>query len=310
MEKSDFTNWLLESEIPTIRYLTLRDLLERDEDDRELQAARRAVMTEGPVPIILEKQTKTGQWADEQSYYTPKYTSSHWSLMLLAELEADGHDSRFRQGADWMLNQINEEVKQNMTTSRFVLECLWGNVLRYAAHCGYAGDERVTSLSHYLAVSLDAGGCQCPNNNGLPCAWGAVRALWGLAALPTEVRSADVEAAIQKTLVFVLEQYQLVEANYPTPGNIHSLWFNLNFPLFYQVDILFVLRIARELNALQHPGARPALNWLAAQRKANGRWRGTSPYRSRTWREMGNVEETNRWVSLQAATILDSAGMN
>jgi hypothetical protein len=37
----------------------------------------------------------------------------------------------------------------------------------------------------------------------------------------------------------------------------------------------------------------------------NGRWRGSSPYRRRTYPAMGGVEETNRWVTLHATRLLN-----
>ncbi|MCL4246898.1 MAG: hypothetical protein KJ065_01975 [Anaerolineae bacterium] len=68
------------------------------------------------------------------------------------------------------------------------------------------------------------------------------------------------------------------------------------------------LRTLAEFDALDHPGAQAALDRLAGQRGKNGRWRGSSPYRSRTWAALGDAEETQRWVTLQAAHILKQAG--
>lgn len=104
-----------------------------------------------------------------------------------------------------------------------------------------------------------------------------------------------------------LEEHSLVGADYPSPGRVHPLWFRLNFPLFYQADILFILRVLAELGALDHPGAGPALQWLRTRRKADGRWRGASPFRRRTWAALADQEETDRWVSLQAAMVLQKA---
>jgi hypothetical protein len=306
-EESDFTGWLLQSQIPTIRYLTLRDLMGRPEDDADVQSARKAIMTEGPVPAILAKQTASGQWGNEHSFYTPKYTSSHWSLLLLAELQADAGDAHFKRGVDWMLEITAPQVSERLEKDAHDWECLWANILRYAIHCGYADDPRAKRIATYLATTLENPVCTCPHNHGLSCAWGAARTLWALAALPSEARSPAIEGAIQNALIFLLDSYQLQHANYPTPGKTHPLWFKLNFPLFYQTDILFTLRVLHELGALHHRGARPALDWLAAQRKPNGRWQGSSPYRPRTWKSIGNAEDISRWVSLQAATILDAA---
>jgi hypothetical protein len=110
-------------------------------------------------------------------------------------------------------------------------------------------------------------------------------------------------------LLFLLEEHSLVEANYPTPdkGGIHPMWFRLNFPLFYQADILFVLRALSELGYIDHPGAADALDWLREKRQRNLAWRGANPFRSRTWKSLGDRDETNRFVSLHAALVLKAA---
>jgi len=289
---------------PSIRYLTLRQLLGRPDTDAGVQAAWQAMKATSPIPAILAEQTEAGHWAGERSYYTPKYVSTHWSMLLLAELAADGADPRLRRGAAFMLAATQDELERAIQREAHGLSCFWGNLLRYALHGGYAGDPRVPSIVRYLARDAQEGGWRCAHNDGLPCAWGAARALWGLVALPGALRSPEAEAAIQSGLAFLLEAHRLVEADYPTSGGVHSLWSRLNFPLFYQADILFVLRVLAELGSLAHPGARPALAWLAARRKADGRWRGASPFRRRTWPVLADAEETDRWVSLQAALVL------
>lgn len=109
---------------------------------------------------------------------------------------------------------------------------------------------------------------------------------------------------MQCGLDFLLDGGHLLDGSYPVGnGEIHSLWQTLNFPLFYQADILFVLRVLAEYGQLGHRGARPALGWLEARSKG-GRFHGTSPFRQRTYRQMGAPEETNRWVTLQALAVL------
>jgi hypothetical protein len=309
VKMSDLTNWLLDSHIPSIRYLTLSRLLGRPEDDPAVAAARAAIANEGPVPVIMAKQTDTGQWADEHSFYTPKYVSTHWSMMLLAELAADGNDPRFRRGVEFMLDAAPKWRWVSLDEKGYGWGCLWGNIQRYAAQGGHGDDPRVQAIAEYLARDLQNGDGHCIHNGSLPCAWGVARALWGLAALPPDKRSPTVQDGIQRGITFLLDKFQLVQADYPTSGKISSLWFALNFPLFYQTDILFVLRVLAELGALDHPKAQAALEWLAAKRKADGHWKGSSPYRSCTWKAVGGAQEIDRWVSLHAALILQAAGM-
>jgi hypothetical protein len=307
METTPLADWLLESKIPTIRYLTLRDLLGRADDDPALMAERAAIMTNGPVPAILGKQTGSGEWAGQNNFYVPKYRSSHWSMVLLDELQADVQDPRFRQGADYMLDATAAELAENVETGRKDWECLWGNIARYAIHAGYMDDPRLKQLLDYILMTIADEVSPCPVNGDLPCGWGGGRMLWGLAAIPPEARSPEVAAAIERTVAFLLDEYQLLTANYPAKNRPSPLWLKLSFPVFYHADILFILRLLRELRLLHHPGAAAALAWLADQRGADGRWVGESPFRKQTWGGIGNPEDTNRWVSLYAAAILQDA---
>ena len=232
------TSWLMDSPTPSIRYLTLRWLLGRSEADGDVQAVRSAMQRLGPIPRILEKQTAAGHWQGDLKYYGPKYVGTHWSLILLPELAADPADPRLRQGAEFMLSitEHNYMLQDRFDPTvpapdQFGLSCFWGNLLRYTAYCHLDGDPRVQPIIDYLVRNLESGGCRCLHNAYLPCAWGAARALWGLAALPE--RSAAVGAAINRTLDFLLNaDYSLPDGRYPTSGEPHKLWAKLSFPLF------------------------------------------------------------------------------
>jgi hypothetical protein len=297
-------SWLLAARTPSIRYLALRRLLDRPKTDPAVLSAGEEMLTAGPIPAILAGQTRAGNWAGERGYYTPKYTSTHWSMLLLAELAADGNDPHLQRGAAYMLAETREELEQVLECNRHGLACFWGNLLRYALHSGCAGDGRLQTFLVYLAREA-ANGWTCPINDERPCAWGAARALFGLAALPSRYRSGPADKAIAGGLAFLLEGGTLAAGDYPAQ-RIHPLWRRLNFPLFYQADVLFVLRVLGELGALAHPAAGPALDWLAGRGHDGRRWRGASPFRRRTWPELADREETDRWVSLQAAIVLRS----
>jgi hypothetical protein len=308
MNANSLIDWLLEARTPSIRYFTLRNLLDRPEADSDVRAARKAIATTGPVPAVLAQQTAKGHWEGEHGYYTPKYVSTHWSMALMVELAADPGDPHLQRGADFMLAATATEAVTSHAAHRQDLACFWGNVLRYMVYCGRAEDPRVAAIVETLVLASQSRGWGCHHNGELACAWGAARALWGLAALPAPLRTSKVEAAMQSGLAFVLDGAALIKGDYPTDGQIHKHWSRMNFPLFYQADILFTLRVVADLGLLDHLGVQPALSWLADRRQSNGRWRGASPYRSRTWAALGDSTETNRWVSLQAATVLKQAG--
>jgi hypothetical protein len=306
MSEQTLIDWLLEAQTPSIRYLTLRDLLNIPEDDKQLQAARAAIRTSGPAPAILARQAENGSWIGEKSFYTPKYTSTHWSMSLLAELAVDENDPGGRKGAEHMLDDTRGRILRRQEEGTHGWTCFWAHLLRYAVHFGFLEDPRVADVAAALAHDGLRAEWRCEHNSENPCAWGAARALWALAAVPAEKRSVEVEATIQRALAFLLEEYDMLRADYPTweEGQVSLLWSRLSFPLFYQADILVVLRSLAELGRLDHPGAEPVLDWLRKRQIADGRWRGGSPFRGRTWRELGDRQETERWISLQAAWVL------
>ena len=80
-----------------------------------MQAAQREMAATGPVFAILAGQTERGNWAGEQGYYTPKYTSTHWSMTLLAELAADPAGERLRRGVEFMLADTEAERARTAT---------------------------------------------------------------------------------------------------------------------------------------------------------------------------------------------------
>jgi len=51
--KTDLIQWLLESEEPWTRYRTLVDLLDRPEDDPEVQAARAEMLARPQVQAMM-----------------------------------------------------------------------------------------------------------------------------------------------------------------------------------------------------------------------------------------------------------------
>ena len=85
---ADALAWLLEPEDPGVRYLALRDLLSLPADDPQLRQAQQAAHTDGPIAAILDKMHPQGYWVKPGAGYNPKYYSSVWALITLAQLGA------------------------------------------------------------------------------------------------------------------------------------------------------------------------------------------------------------------------------
>lgn len=301
--RGDPLPWLLERRDPAVRANTLRSLLERGPRDAEVREAQTRAMSTPPISTILRRQGADGRWAGT-SMYTPKYLSSHWQNLLLIEYGVDASDARVRRGA----RKILEDLAATPNPMAWVLDsdhgisCFTGNVVRYVSLAGYGTDPRVEPLVERLVRDSKRFDAACYINDENPCAWGYARLVWGLAALPEAGRTRDVERTLRRGVEFLFS-YKMERGNYPAAYGRSHLWRQLSFPLFYQADVLFVLRAIDAAGAIGDERAQPALAWLLARQDARGRWGGRAPYADR----MPSRIDASKWVTLQAATLLKHA---
>src|SRR5215471_4714320 len=105
--RSDSLSGLLKSENAGIRYLTLRDLCDLPDDNKKLKAARRSAHKEGPIVVVLDNMEVEGYWVKSGPGYNPKYRSTVWALILLAQLGASvNEDNRIAQGCKYLLDHM------------------------------------------------------------------------------------------------------------------------------------------------------------------------------------------------------------
>jgi hypothetical protein len=318
--------WLLESDNPPVRYMTLRDLLDSSDHDSTLVTARVAVMEYAPIQASLDAQYPEGFWVKPGPGYSPKYRATVWQVIFLEQMRADGCDPRVRRACEYVLEHTQTEsggfgcsgVRTNRPPppSR-VLHCLNGNLVRALLGLGWWGDERLTRAIewqsrcitgegdvHYYKSGSSGPGFACAANGGEQCAWGAIKALRGLARVPADRRSPRITSAIQKGLEYLLSR-DPVEADYPSAdGHISSFWFKLGFPSGYVADVLQNLEVLVELGVIGDGRLRPALEWLLSKKDAQGRWRNEYAYNGKLWADVEHQGQQSKWVTLRALRVL------
>ena len=297
------TAWLQESQTPSIRYFTLTRIKGLPENDPEVSKARVSIATTPPVSKILEAQRPEGHWVDAKHIYSPKYRSSHWTMLQLIELGLEPENAQLQKGADSTLAVVQEGKTNYLRLQMTGFGCFWGDWLRYQLYCGKGKDPFIGKVIDFLCADLGRCG-QCRYNSDLPCAWSVVRGLYGLALIPENSRDEKVRTAIQQGIRFLLEDHDLLAANYPADNKAHPLWDKLSFPIFYHADRLFVLRVLKDLKALDHPGARKTLQWLLEKQSSSGIWRGGSPLSDRTRPFLAKPDGVERWITLHALEVL------
>ena len=94
--------WLLDCDDLSVRYFTLT-LLGEPADGVAAAKTRCRIVTDGVVQLILVAHREEGRRCERERFYTAKYTSRLWQLIILAELGADGGDERLRRAREAVL---------------------------------------------------------------------------------------------------------------------------------------------------------------------------------------------------------------
>ena len=318
--RGDPLPWLLDEANPAVRHLALRALLGRAADDPDVRAAREAAIRAEPIAAILATQDPAGWWEKPGHGYSSKYRGTTWSLIFLDQLGADPAEPRVRAACAYVL--ANTQARTGgfgiSGTPSSVVHCLNGNLLRALIGFGWLDDERVGRAVAWETSAITGSGdppwnattpgpgFRCGANEGLPCAWGATKALLALTRIPPERRSPEVAHALEVSVELLLSRDPAV-ADYPMGyGNTkpNGSWFKLGFPSGYVTDVLQVLEALVEAGAGGDPRLEHAVEWLLAQQDAQGRWANRYPYAGKMWRDIDAPGAPSRWVTLRACRVL------
>ena len=323
--KADSTDWLLEEDNPSVRYFALIQLLDKPQNDPEVAAAKKAIMTAGAVPKILSKQSSDACWEAADEYYTAKYRGTSWQLLILSELSADGKDERIRKACEFILEASQDlesggfslwhSVKMGGGRHNGVIPCLTGNMVYSLIRLGLLEDERVHRGVDWIVryQRFDDGDSRAPNvwpyENLVSgcfgkhsCHMGVVKSLKALAEIPTNKQSKAVNDAIAQGAEYMLKHHIHKRSHNLTkvskPG-----WPHFGFPLMYQDDVLEVLGILTKLG-YRDERMQEAIDLVISKQDTTGRWNLENTFNGRFQTNIEQKGLPSKWITLNALTVL------
>lgn len=338
--------WLLEPADPGPRYLALRDLIHLPDADPELSAARTAAHRSGPIAEVLDAMNPSGFWMQPGPGYGPKYHSTVWAMILLAQLGAVvKEDERIATACRYLLDHALAPGGQFTYSSApsGTIDCLQGNLCWALLALG-CDDPRLDVALDWLArsvtgegiapaqalqadrnrqaaqekraaqrdgqrryyASLKCGPCfACRVNNFQPCAWGGVKVMLALSAIPANRRTPQIDAAIAAGTDYLLSVDPATAAYPTTDGRAPSRsWWAFGFPVFYVTDLLQLAEAMTALGLADDPRLANLLALIAGKQEEGGRWKLEYVYGSKTWGSFGRKGQPNKWVTLRALRVL------
>ena len=322
--KADPTDWLLEKDNPSVRYFTLLQILDKPQNNPEVQEAKKEIMTAGVVPQILAKQNSGGYWEAPEAFYTAKYRGTVWQLIILAELAADGRDERVKKACEFIFENSQDRksggfsawlsVKVGGGRYSGVLPCLTGNMVWSLIRLGFLGDPRVKRGVEWIVKyqRFDDGEAYPPKVwpyekatscfSKHSCHMGVVKALKALAEIPAEQRSAGVVDSLDRGVEYLLKHHI-----YKRSHNLSKVskpgWLRFGFPLMYQTDVLEILGILTSLGC-KDERMQDAVDLVLSKQDEKGMWKLENTFNGRFQTSIEQKGESSKWITLNALKAL------
>jgi hypothetical protein len=264
-------DWLLEKEQPSIRYLTLTQILGRRESDPEVKEAKKRIPTAGWASEILARRSPAGWWEQDKGWMEPRFTSTHWCMLALADLRAGRATPEVAASAEyWMAKSPLEGGGVGGFGKGKGHHCYTANMARGLLHLGYEEDPRVRrTLDWIVKTAHPSGGWSCRYAKDGPASSRTLDAWEGLAAIAAYPRpkwTPAMKACVEQAAEYYLE-HELHQQ-----GARYEPWYRFHWPVHYYYDLLVGLDCLTALGYGQDPRLGFALDLLRKKQRPDGRW--------------------------------------
>jgi len=313
---SSAIEWLLEEDNPSVRYLTLTELLGISSQRKEPEETRSLIPVWAPVKKILAKQKRNGGWDDGRTWYLPKYKATVWQLLILSQTGIDPKTAHVRRMLDYSFRfqmpsgGFHSGMTPDLACDWAILAgCLNGNVTAALCRLCRTRDPRVRkAVDHLLWLQEPDGGWGCRSfgyhrRDRHSCFMGTICALDGLIEYSRRVQTKKVDRAVKEACEFLL-MHRLYKADHHELKIVRNEYTKLWAPWFVGYNILRGLRAITRAGIVNDERMEDALRLLAAKRNSRGRWIRETPWPSTTYSSFGQVGAEDKWVTLNALLVL------
>jgi hypothetical protein len=250
------------------------------------------------VKELFALQRPEGYWGDDET--KPHTAQGAVGALTLLYVLGVTPDKRTAAGCDSFLKNCQHESGGFSMTKKLrsgIFPCTTGEHLPFLVYFGFGDDLRVRAAFAFLIEDMStADVLDCGRYQHRDCLWGAIAALNGLAALPTDMHSEQ-----SKRVVTELANV-LLDARYDFEGE-HKRWLTFGVPRTW--DLLSALKALAAHGYARDSRFVPLLKLILNRQDDQGRWLCGSV--SRTW----PIEKRNRpskWITLDALRLLKQAG--
>jgi hypothetical protein len=316
--------WLLGSEEPWTRYRTLLDLLNRPEQDSEVQAARSEMLGHAKVQGLARS---TSAWGEQPLKRHNDASHAIYAFATLADFGVKAADTRELEGLDAgiaavLAHQAPEGAFQTVVLlpKRFGgtgggawtwILCDTPTLLYVLLIMGLERDARVQKGVGHLVKAVDSNGWHCaaapelgrfrgPGRKEDPCPMANVYALKALAQVPALVDSPATRAGTE----MLLRHWECQSERKLYLFGIGTDFRKLKYP-FVWYDILHVVDVLSRFTFVHaDPRFRQMLQEIARQADGEGRFTASSMYRAWNGWSFADKKQPSPWLTFLYYRIL------
>lgn len=295
----DPIDWLLEGD-PALRWQAMRDLA--DEPCDQVASERSRVAVEGWGARLLELQSDDGQWGGGS--YSPKWTSTTYTLLLLRHLGIDPASP----AAQAAIDRVHERVEMRGGTPFFSYTgetCIAGMVLALGSYFRLDRDVVDEVVAWLVSSQKDDGGWNCDSKSTRSSFNSTISVLEGL--LEYQQSHADAAGTTAPSRQRG-DEYLLARRMFRSLSSgdvVNARWKLLSFPPRWHYDLLRGLDYIRATQAVPDHRCEEAIAIVESKRTTDGRWPLQNVHRGRQHFEMeAGAGKPSRWNTLRALRVL------
>ena len=300
--------WLLDGD-PAIRWQTLRDLVGASE--RAVEQERSKVASDGWGARLLAKQDAEGTWAgglsSDGGLYSPKWTSTTYTMLLLRDLGLEANNRPARKACRLLLDRgLQRDGGINYGWRGRSETCITGMVLSILAYFRCDDPRLDTIATHLLEAQMADGGWNCRRPAGATHAsmHTTISVLEGLRLLELH-RTRDVDAlrAAQRRGREFLLVHRLFRSH--RTGEHHQVRFHA-----FCVPATLALRHSARARLLSgcrratRSSPRRGHRHRPTRQREDGRWSLQHSYKGKTYFQLERIGMPSRWNTLRALRVL------
>jgi hypothetical protein len=303
LDKQQLIEWLLDGDV-SIQYQVHRDLLNTERKDLQNQIA-----TEGWGKKFLSKRHINKHWG--RAFYQPKWTSTHYTLLDLRNINLSPDNEIVRETLNLILNTCRSDdggLRLGPSTSSHSDVCVNGMFLNYASYFRTEEKELHSIVDSILDKRVADGGFNCMSTRRAVIHSSLHSTLSVLEGLTEFLRSGytyhlkHIQSAKRSAEEFILMHRLYLSDR--TGDVINKDFLKFTYPCRWKYDILRALDYFRYTGVQWDDRMQDAINIVHSKRNNDGTWNMQAAHPGLVHFEMEKPGKASRWNTLRAMRVL------